>query len=394
MRILMISDVYHPRVNGVSTSISTFRHFLEGKGHEVTLIVPDYPGHTETDPNIWRVAGYYLPRDPEDRLLLPAGIMKLASRIAEADFDLIHIHTPFAAHRAGVRLARMLGIPVVETYHTYFEAYLHHYVPFLPEGLLKRYARHMTRRQARAVDRLIVPSSALHDVMTSYGVEGDIEILPTGLDLTEFSDGNRERFCRKYGIDPGRRLLVYVGRVAFEKNIDMLLGVLARVRQTHPDVLLVIAGEGPARSHLKRLCRERDLEDSVCFVGYLKRGSDLWDCYSSGEVFVFASTTETQGLVLLEAMALGVPVVGVPALGARDVLKEGEGALTAPAEFVPFAAAVERLLGDSALRRQLGKRGRAYAARWSNAAITDSLIELYCDVIETHEESQAAIDVA
>jgi 1,2-diacylglycerol 3-alpha-glucosyltransferase len=392
MNILMLSDVYHPRVNGVSTSIATFRRYLEAAGHRVTLVAPQYPGDTRQERRVLRVPGYYLPRDPEDRLLLPGGILKFKSQLARGNFDIVHIHTPFAAHRAGLRLARTWGIPVVETYHTYFEAYLQHYVPFLPQAVLRRFARRLTRRQADAVDRLIVPSSALHAVMRGYQVETDIEVLPTGLDLQEFSPGDRARFCAKYGLDPKRRMLVYVGRVAFEKNIELLLRVVARLRARFPDILLIIAGEGPALAPLKRTCQELGITQHVHFVGYLDRGPDLWDCYAAGDAFVFASLTETQGLVLLEAMALGVPVIAVPALGTRDVLVEGEGALTAPAEAGPFAAAVERLLNDEALRRELSRRGQSYAQRWSNTTICERLIGIYASTIEESAAATPAFD--
>lgn len=392
MRILMLSDVYHPRVNGVSTSIATFKRFLEAAGHEVTLIAPKYPGDTSTDPSVLRVPGYYLPGDPEDRLLLPGGIIGQANRLADRAFDLIHIHTPFAAHRAGVRLARRWGVPVVETYHTYFEAYFHHYIPFLPQALTAYAARWLTRGQTREVDRLIVPSTALRDVMRGYGVQATVDILPTGIDLAEFSPGDGARFCRREKLDPQRPKLVYVGRVAFEKNIDLLLHVIARARLRHRDVQLIVAGEGPALGHLKRLARELGIEANVHFVGYLKRGQDLWDCYAAGRAFVFASTTETQGLVLLEAMTLGVPVVGVPALGARDVLVEGEGALTVPAEAGPFTAAVERLLQDADLHAELSMRGKIYAQRWSNTAICERLIGIYRDVIEARVEGRQAFN--
>lgn len=392
MRILMLSDVYHPRVNGVSTSIATFRRFLEQAGHEVTLIAPRYPGDDGADPNVLRARGHYLPGDPEDRLLLPGSILAQARRLADRSFDLIHIHTPFAAHRAGVRLGRRWRIPVVETYHTYFEAYFHHYIPFLPQALTAYAARWLTRSQTREVDRLIVPSNALREVMREYGVQASVEILPTGIDLAEFTPGDGARFCRAQGLDPLRPKLVYVGRVAFEKNIDLLLQVIARARLRHPEILLVIAGEGPALGHLKRLAKELGIGNNVHFVGYLKRGPDLWDCYAAGRAFVFASTTETQGLVLLEALALGVPVIGVPALGARDVLVEGEGALTVPAEAGPFAAAVDRLLRDAGLHAKLSRRGAIYAQTWSNAAICGRLIELYREVVAAHAEGKIALD--
>lgn len=393
----MLSDVYHPRVNGVSTSIATFRRFLQRAGHEVVLVAPRYPGDTghrdsHADHNVLRARGYFLPGDPEDRLLLPGGILAQARRLTGRSFDLIHVHTPFAAHRAGIRLGRRWRIPVVATYHTYFEAYLHHYIPFVPQALTAYAARWLTRSQTREVDRLIVPSSALRDVMRDYGVQAPVDILPTGIDLAEFTPGDGARFCRAQGLDPQRPKLVYVGRVAFEKNIDLLLQVVARARLRHPRILLIIAGEGPALGHLKRLAKELGIHGNVHFVGYLKRGPDLWDCYAAGCAFTFASTTETQGLVLLEALALGVPVIGVAALGARDVLVEGEGALTVPAEAGPFAAAVDRLLRDADLQAELSLRAKRYAQGWNNAALCDRLIDIYRDVIDARAAGKQAFN--
>ncbi len=277
-------------------------------------------------------------------------------------------------------------------YHTYFEAYFHHYIPFLPQALTAYAARWLTRSQTREVDRLIVPSTALRDVMRDYGVQAAVEILPTGLDPAEFSPGDALRFCRRENLDPQRPKLVYVGRVAYEKNIDLLLQVIARLRLRIPDILLVVAGEGPARAHLKRLARDLGIEANVHFVGYLKRGPELWDCYAAGRAFVFASTTETQGLVLLEAMMLGVPVVGVPALGARDVLIDGAGALTTAAEAGPFADAVERLLRDADLREDLSRKAQAYAQRWSNAVLCERLVGIYRGMIAAHAAGRQVLE--
>ena len=248
MNILMISDVYYPRINGVSTSIATFRNALHALGHQTVLVAPDYPGHSECDESIVRVPSLYLPFDPEDRIMRTRPLHQGIRALTSQRFDLVHIHTPFVAHRAGIRLARRLGIPAVETYHTFFEEYFHHYLPVLPRSWTRLAARAVSRRLERGLSGLIVPSQAIEQALRRYGLRAPIRIIPTGLDLDEFTAGDGQRFCRAYGLDPDRPTLVYVGRVAHEKNIGFLLEVLDQVRRTVPDVLLVTEEQSASHS--------------------------------------------------------------------------------------------------------------------------------------------------
>jgi glycosyltransferase involved in cell wall biosynthesis len=381
VNILMISDVFFPRVNGVSTSIQTFRRALEGMGHTVTLIAPCYGTATADERGILRIPSLSVPFDPEDRFMRRRTILRLQDQLASERFDVLHIHTPFVAHSAGVRLARELGIPCVETYHTFFEEYLFHYVPFAPKSWMRWIAREFSRRQCNSVDRVIVPSRAMHTVLRTYGVEAAMDILPTGLRLEEMKAGEGWRFRARLGIQHDRPTLVFVGRVAFEKNIDFLLRVLDRVRERIPEVAMIIAGEGPAEGDLRRLVHRLDLAENVFFSGYLDRDSELMDCYCAGDAFVFASHTETQGLVLLEAMALGVPVVSTAVMGTVDLLEAGKGALVAKQAVDDFAAEVLRLLQDRDLQRQLSLEGRALAREWSADRKAQELAELYARLV-------------
>lgn len=379
MQILKLSDVYFPRINGVSTSIQTFRAGLAGLGHESVLIAPDYPQQPpDREPGIVRIGARAVPRDPEDRIMRYRALLEAAHEQArQRRFDVIHVHTPFLAHYAGLRLSRELGLPLVETYHTYFEEYLHHYVPLLPAGLLRRLARRLTVSQCRVLDALVVPSQAMLAVLRRYGVEVPAEVVPTGLDLTRFAGGDGARFRATLGIEPGRPVLAHISRVAFEKNIDFLLRMFMRVVAVRPETLLIIAGEGPAEAHLRGLAARLRITDAVRFVGYLDRGGALLDCYRAADLFVFASRTETQGLVLLEAMALGVPVVSTAVLGTAEVLAGAAGARVVPEDEQAFAAAVLALLGDPAARAQLAEGGRATAARWSASALSARLAGVY-----------------
>lgn len=292
-------------------------------------------------------------------------------------FDLVHIHTPFVAHYAGVRYARRRGLPCVATYHTFFEEYLHHYVPALPRRIGRGLARAFTRAQCADVRALVAPSEPLRQVLRDYGVDTPVHVIPTGLSADRFEPGDAQRFRRLIGLPPGRALVTYVGRVAHEKNIDFLVRVFARVRRAVPEALLVIAGEGPALGSLRKLVAEQGLTRDVCFVGYLDRSTSLLDCYAAASVFVFASRTETQGLVLLEAFAQGTPVVSTAALGTKSILAPACGALIAEEREEPFASAVVRVLTDAEVSRTLSNQALTYARGWTSLNMAGRLGELY-----------------
>src|SRR5258706_3117340 len=379
MRVLFISAVYFPRVNGVSTSIATVRADLAASGVDTTLIVPQYgeaPIASDTA-SIVRVPSRPVPRDHEDRLMRWGALQRALQALKDQRFDLVHVHTPFLAHYAGVRLARARGIPVVETYHTFFEEYVHHYVPLLPRTLGRRLARSITLSQCAQVDALVSPSAAMREMPASIGGRTPVTVIPTGLPAARFVRGDALRFRAGQAIPAGRPLVLYVGRVAHEKNIGFLIDCFAEVRRSRPDALLVIAGEGPARDALKAQAERLGLARDVMFVGYLDRAGALADCYAAAAVFVFASRTETQGLVLLEAMAQGCPVVSTAHLGTVSILQDGSGAWVVPEERAAFARAVIDTLGDPQRAARYGAQAREYAQRWSSRLMAQRMRDFY-----------------
>lgn len=388
MRILMVSDVYFPRVNGVSTSIETFRRTLAERGVEVRLVVPRYAGEA-AEPGVIRVGGRPLPGDPEDRLVGWRAMHRAVAEAAE-DCDLIHIQTPFVAHYAGLAAARRLGRPVLATYHTLFEEYLQHYAPWLPAGWLQRQARAFSRRQCNALDAVVVPSTAMRERLTDYGVTVPLHVLPTGIPLARFAGGDGAAFRYRHGIPPRRPVALFVGRVAHEKNIGFLLDALVHARRRCPDLLLVVAGEGPAMAALKAQVATLGLHDAVHFLGYLDRARELPACYAAADVFVFASRTETQGLVLLEAMAAGLPVVALAAMGTVDILAPGRGAIAAPDDRRAFGERLAELLNNPAAWRRLRAEAPVYAGEWSDAAMAGRLAGLYGSLAGGRHGLQAA----
>jgi 1,2-diacylglycerol 3-alpha-glucosyltransferase len=428
VRVLFISDVYFPRVNGVSTSIRTFREDLARCGVETLLVAPRYepqdargtpasgtpasgtqasgtqasggpdpkaPGDAKRpggvgEGGVLRVPARQVPGDPEDRRMSWRALTRELDSLEASALDLVHIHTPFIAHYAGVRFARRAGLRAVVTYHTFFEEYLHHYLPVLPRRIGRLLARSFTRSQCAAVEAVIAPSEQMRAVLTDYGLTTPIHVLPTGLAADRFRAGNGAAFRASAGIPTDRPLVTYIGRVAHEKNIAFLVEVFAEVVRSMPSALLVIAGEGPARESLRAQVRALGLGNQVHFAGYLERDTELLDCYAAADVLVFASRTETQGLVLLEAMAQGTPVVSIAELGTRSILVPGSGALVVPEERDTFAAAVVRVLSEATLRAELSERGRTYARSWSSATMAARLTQLYSELVNAPRKVPAA----
>lgn len=382
MNILMVSDVYFPRVNGVSSSIRTFARELKRLGHGVTIVAPDYGtnGDEQAEFDMIRLPARTIFFDPEDRLIRGSAIDGAIERLSSREWDIIHIHTPFRAHQLGVKLARRLGKSTVESYHTFFEEYVGHYLPWLPKRLSRFGARYFSRRLCHGVDHLIVPSDEMTDVLKRYGITTPSSVIPTGIHLEEFRGGDGHRFRHAHGIDDDQPTIVTVSRLSAEKNIGFLLDVARVLIDEFPRLVFILAGEGPDAERLKRHAAQIGLKDNVVFVGNLDRRTQLLDCYKAGDVFIFSSPTETQGLVLLEAMSLGVPIVSTAVMGTATVLKDARSARISPENVNAFAQNVAELLRSVDQRNALSIAGPHDAEAWSAPVLMEKVVSLYRDL--------------
>ncbi len=401
MNILMLSDVYFPRVNGVSTSIHTFAESMARMGHQITIVAPDYgdaSGQGAHDGGgtyeVIRLPSRQIFFDPEDRLIRASALRAVLPKLARRDWDVIHIHTPFRAHQLGMRLAKISGRPLVETYHTYFEEYIANYVPWAPRTWLRMFARRASRKLCHDVDHLIVPSQQMVGVLDGYGITTPRTVLPTGIDLRAFAGGSGAAFRAQHGIAADRPTLVTVSRLAMEKNIGFLLHVVKRLVTDFPALLFIIAGEGPDSGRLKKLSVSLGLQDNVYFVGNLDRRTTLLDCYRAGDIFVFASPTETQGLVLIEAMALGVPIVSTAVMGTATVLREARSARISEENVDAFAAHVAQLLRSPVERAARANAGPLDAQAWSTDGLMQRVVDLYTRLANTAVAKKVCADVA
>lgn len=334
LRAGYFTEIYRPVVNGVVTAIEGLAGGLRARGHEVVCYTPSLPGYEESTDDVVRIPSLPIPARAPYRLTLPVLGRDRVESVVKG-LDIIHVHSPFVTGWMGIRYARRYEIPIVFTYHTHLEAYAH-YSPF-DENASRFAASQLTRTFANSVDAVTVPTSAMHDHLRAIGVETRIEIIPSGIDVDAFARGVRDDGLRaQFGArDDRTRVLLTVSRLATEKNVDVLLDAFAQTRD--PDLRLVVAGDGPLREALQARARELGVGSRVSFLGVIAR-EQLPALYASADAFVFASTSETQGLVLAEALAAGLPPVVADCASNRDVI--GSSGTFVPPEPGAFASAM------------------------------------------------------
>jgi 1,2-diacylglycerol 3-alpha-glucosyltransferase len=371
MKIAFFTDTYHPSRNGVVTSIDTFRRELELLGHSVHIFAPAAP-NADKVPGVTRVASMPFPTEPNCRVALPFP-RALLLELARSQFDVIHTQTPFGLGIWGAALARMLGKPLVHTYHTFFAEYSHYLR--MKERFGRAFVAQYSRFYCNRCQSIVVPSAMFVDVLRSYRVTAPIRVIPTGVAIPgTLPDKLSARL--ELGLPHDRPLLLYVGRLAREKSIDFLFQALAQLTPAGPQPALVMVGEGPYRESLEELARELALEDRIIWAGGVPHET-VFRYYAASDLFVFASRTETQGLVVAEALSAGLPVVAVRGPGVNDFVSPSTGGFLTDPTIEAFLHPVRSLLKDPEAREESSLRGRRSAGAWSSARQAVRLVELY-----------------
>ena len=329
--VVFFSEVYTPIVNGIVASIDTLRAGLRAARVDVTIIAPQLRAARDADASIVRLPALPLPTSTGYRLCMP--FVPRAARECLARAQIVHVHSPFVTGWLGADIARRRGIPLVFTYHTRIDEYAH-YARF--DSRIARSALvALTRTFANRAATVIVPTLAMHDRLRAIGVRVPIAIVPSAIDAGRFARGVRTADARALlGARDAAPLALTVARVAKEKHLDLAIDALVHAR----DMRLAIVGDGPQRAALEAHAAQRGVRDRVTFTGALPPAM-LADLYASSDAFAFPSTTETQGLVLAEALAAGLPVVAVEGAVNREMLG-GFGRLV-PADAAAFGAALE-----------------------------------------------------
>jgi 1,2-diacylglycerol 3-alpha-glucosyltransferase len=375
MRIGVFTESYEPIVNGVSVCVATLRDELAKRGHEVFVFAPAYKGHVERHEKVFRFPSRHtvLMRDYPFPIPYAPGIRR---EFESLGLDVVHTQTPFLLGVLGARWARACGIPLVSTNHTLYTEYVH-YVPVRPKSVTRAFLIGLMRWYYRGCDAVVVPSSPVERMLRSYGISAPIRVIKTGVVATARPDPALIAEVRKrFGVGDGDCLFLYVGRIAREKNLTMLLRAFRDVLRRHPSSRLVLVGGGPALTETKGFARELGVSEALEFVGMLPR-DQIDPIYSAADVFVFPSTTETQGIAICEALSAGLPVVAVVAGGIPENVQPGvDGYLTAN-DHSEFADRMSELASDAALRAEMGVRAHENSRNFSIEHMVADFEELY-----------------
>lgn len=431
MRIAVFTDTYTPEVNGVVTSIEAHARLLAARGHDVLIVCPRYteePARSTPGVTVRRYASFSFVTNQATRIALPS-ILSVTNLLRRFGPDVVHVHTPLSVGVVGLVTARMLRLPNVQTYHTYIPDFM---VYLEPQRLLRlddlqdrvadslifermfrsdawqllsrvrgegEEALEAVRRVARTVvggrepqprlelsarvawrytrtlynraDLVLTPSVTLRHELVRHGITVPVEYLSNGID--------RAVVAPKASYAPTGRLL-HAGRLGHEKNVDVVVRAFARVLRSRPEATLDVVGDGPAREGVERLAARLGIADRVRMRGFTDRRM-LGRMYREYDAFVTASTIETQGIVLLEAMTAGLPVVGVRALAIPELVRSGrDGIVVPPGDEEALAGAMERLLADDALRARMGAACREDVAPHAIESVVSRLEDLYARV--------------
>ena len=347
MNIGLFTDTYYPEINGVANSVYTLKKELENQGHNVYVFTTTTPGAPKHEYNVFRV--HSMPFVfMKDRRVGMVYQRKLATLMRKLNLDIIHTNTEFSLRVFALIMAKELHIPLVHTYHTIYEDYTHYFAPIaILNNRAKAFARFYTRKCCNFVEEVIVPTKKVEELLTSYRVFRNINVIPTGIDLKKFYKGNFTedevlQVRKRFHITPEQKVILYLGRVSPEKSIGELLQAMPKYMKKHSDVRFVVVGAGPDLDNLKKLSKELKLQDTVVFAG-----EQPWDeialYYQLGDVFVSASQSETQGLTYFEAMAAGLPVVAKKDPCLNEILKDGYNGYTFETQ-EEFLAGLDKVL--------------------------------------------------
>lgn len=387
MNIALFTETYYPEINGVATSVLTLKTELERIGHNVYVFTTTTPGAPEHEHNVFRVPSLPCVLITERRV----GLFyqpKLASIMKKLNLDLIHTHTEFSLGIFGRIMARELRVPLVHTYHTIYEDYMHYVTHNKTiDKRAKAFVRVFTKVCCNTVQQVIVPTDKVKELLTTYSVHRDIAVVPTGIDLRKFrrKEGAEvyiSELKQKYGIQPNEKVILYIGRISREKNIQEIITAMPEYLSNREHVKVLIVGNGPDKERLEEYAKGLSCRDRIIFTG-----EQPWDLiakfYHLGDIFVSASNSETQGLTYIEAMAAGLPVVAKKDRCLEDILDDGYNGY-AFEDRPGFIRALDAVLNNPA-GIPYGQNSLLKVEKYSTEEFAKNVEKVYAKVIETHQ---------
>jgi len=382
----MMADVYKPHVSGVTNHIDLTKRTLETLGHDVFVFTfgdTDYP---DDEPNVIRSPGMPL---VDTGYYISLRYTSTARRLLRT-MDVVHVHHPFLSGSLALRYCRPRSIPIVFTNHTRYDLYLRAYLPNLPGGVGETFLRAYLPNFCRAIDLTIAPSPGMREVLQSLGVDTPIEVVPNGVDLSPYQRELTPFPRRQLGLNDNDVVLIYVGRLAAEKNLTFLIRSFAGVAEAYDHVHLVLVGDGPIRDDLEDRVRYMGMRRRIHFAGMVPY-EQVPAYLAMADAFVTASVTEVHPLSVIEAMAAGLPVLGIHSPGVGDTVEDQVTGYLTNEEMSAFTARMVRLVTEHEERRRMGEAARQAAQRYAVENAAQLLIDHYRHLVAKARPRQHGI---
>ncbi|MGZ9235341.1 MAG: glycosyltransferase family 4 protein [Anaerolineales bacterium] len=388
MHIAFFTNFYHPVVNGVVRSVASFREVLMKQCHNVFVFAQSDDNYEDTEPFIFRYPSLSLPLPGDISAAIPVSPF-VEQLLPALKLDVIHTHHPILLGQTAARKAAELNLPLVFTFHTQYWEYTH-YIPFPQEAIqefLKNAVHKWLRDFMQKCQHIIIPSESMKEILVrNYGLEERYTVIPTGTDLEPYRCTEWQALRKEKGWGD-ETVLISVGRLAPEKNWDTLLHAFAKVHSQRSNLRLVVIGDGPAKGALQTLASELGIAEHVTFTGALP--FDEVPCYlKAADVFTFASVTETQGLVTMEAMAAGLPIVAVDGSGTRDIVEHGKQGFLVENDADALAKGIEKLLANPERMKRFSNSALKKAKTFDVNYLCKQLISVYEQAIEDKKENR------
>lgn len=389
MNIVMMTNTYQPIIGGLERSVETLTREFRGQGHRVLIVVPEIEkgSRGRSERGIFRVPAitHYNHTQFPLQLPVPSALSAVLRSFAP---DIIHSHHPFLIGDTALRASASFGVPLVFTMHTMYEKYTH-YLP-LDSAALKRFIIHLATGYANLCDHVIAPTTSVSGLLRRRGVKTRLSVVPSGIRIEEFSRNRGGDFRGEAGIPAEAFVVGSVSRIAREKNIDFLIRALAGLMEERAEVHFLLVGAGPLARQVRLFFERKTMLRRLHLPGPL-RGKRLAEAYRSMDVFAFSSLSETQGIVLAEAMAAGVPVVALDAPGSRDIVEDGvNGRLLAAGDERAFARALDQVRGLDQSGREAMRNGCLRAARrFSSPRIACRVLNIYSSLIKEERRGRS-----
>ena len=379
MRIGFFTDTYLPTPTGTSVTVENYRKALHARGHDVYVVAPEFPHYQDQSDAIIRIPSVFLPNRPESPIAKPVG-GKQKQQILELELDIIHTFSLYNIGLCALDLSKHSHKPLVFTFDALYTEHTKNYRPIF-KPMARIWYQRALRHYANSSQTVIVPTPSVKNLACQYGIVTPVEIVPAGINADDYTAITPSTLRTKFSIPEGQRVLLYVGRLDEESNVRFLLRAFREVWFKRENTHLLIIGRGPQEDLFQKIVKRQPFGDNVTFAGFMPKG-ELNKVYGAADVFVFPSTTATQALAVIEAMAAGLPPVAINRLGPSNIIRDDEDGYLTPLNEKQFSDKIIYLLENDKIRNHFGRIARDHAKKFSIEHSVENLLKIYQQLLK------------